>query len=225
MKPSYWLYLFLGIFIADLVVVAMENDTLRYVTKPLLMVGLFAYFISSVRGKKSGLIRWMIGALFFSWLGDIFLMFDGQKPFFFLLGLSSFLIAHIFYILLFAQIRYKENIRNNYLLLLPVAIYYGLLMWLLSPYLGDFILPVRIYGAVICIMLLLALHVVFMKKNPATLYIITGALFFVISDSLLAINKFYQPFSMAGLSVMGTYGLAQLFLVIGTIRYILFKNE
>ena len=42
-----------------------------------------------------------------------------------------------------------------------------------------------------------------------------GALLFVISDSVLAINKFYQPFEVAGVIIMLTYGLAQLFIVEG----------
>ena len=48
----------------------------------------------------------------------------------------------------------------------------------------------------------------------------TGALLFVLSDSVLAINKFYQSFEAAGVVVMTTYGLAQLFITEGAIRYI-----
>ena len=47
-----------------------------------------------------------------------------------------------------------------------------------------------------------------------------GAMLFIISDSLLAINKFYYPFQMAGIFVMVTYGLAQYFITYGAIRYI-----
>lgn len=225
MKPSIWLYLFLAVFLTDLVAVALEQPELRYATKPLLMVTLYLTFLQGTKGSKSSLGKWMTGALFFSWLGDILLMFDAQNPIFFLLGLSSFLLAHVFYIILFGNIRNRESIRNNYLLLLPVAVYYGLLMWLLSPHLGEMTLPVRIYGAVICIMFLLALHLLFMKQKEAALLFAAGAILFVISDSLLAINKFYSPFNWAGIAVMSTYGLAQWFLVGGAIRYIHQQNE
>jgi hypothetical protein len=43
---------------------------------------------------------------------------------------------------------------------------------------------------------------------------------FVISDSALAINKFYQSFELAGIIIMLTYGLAQLFIIEGVMRYI-----
>ena len=48
----------------------------------------------------------------------------------------------------------------------------------------------------------------------------TGALLFVISDSSLAINKFYIPFEYAGIIIMLTYALAQLFIIEGASRYI-----
>jgi uncharacterized membrane protein YhhN len=49
---------------------------------------------------------------------------------------------------------------------------------------------------------------------------VLGALLFVISDSLLAINKFYQDIPLAGVLIMLTYGLAQLFIMEGAISYI-----
>lgn len=47
-----------------------------------------------------------------------------------------------------------------------------------------------------------------------------GALLFIISDSVLAINRFYNQFEPAGLIVMLTYGLAQLLITDGAINYI-----
>jgi uncharacterized membrane protein YhhN len=81
-------------------------------------------------------------------------------------------------------------------------------------------LPVRVYGLVISFMLMLALHLLFLANRKAGLYIAGGAILFVISDSLLAINKFYQSFEAAGFLVMFTYGLAQLFLATGAAAYL-----
>jgi uncharacterized membrane protein YhhN len=47
-----------------------------------------------------------------------------------------------------------------------------------------------------------------------------GAVLFVVSDSLLAINKFYSSFELAGVLIMLTYGMAQLLIVTGAINYI-----
>ena len=104
--------------------------------------------------------------------------------------------------------------------MLIVIIYYVAIIAILSPYLGDMKLPVRIYAIVISFMFLMAMHMLYIKNKTAGFRLMAGALLFVISDSILAVNKFYQPFETAGLFVMATYGLAQLFLMEGAIRYI-----
>jgi uncharacterized membrane protein YhhN len=57
------------------------------------------------------------------------------------------------------------------------------------------------------------------EKKPGR-WMFTGALLFVISDSVLAVNKFYQPFALAPVLIMITYGLAQLLITQGAIEYI-----
>jgi len=105
-------------------------------------------------------------------------------------------------------------------LLLIVVTYYAGLITFLSPYLGDMKLPVRIYGIVISFMFLLAMHMLFIKNKNAGIWMMIGALLFVVSDSVLAINKFYRPFEMAGIIIILTYILAQFFIIEGARRYI-----
>ena len=162
----------------------------------------------------------MLLALAFSWLGDVLLMFELIHGSFFIFGLTAFLVAHIFYIVLFDQVRVKEKIRQSLLPLLPIAIYYILLMSLLQPYLGNMQKPVSVYGLVISIMLSFAVDLWRSKDLVASFFVILGALLFISSDSLLAINKFYSSFEFAGILIMLTYGTAQLFITLGTVRYI-----
>jgi uncharacterized membrane protein YhhN len=75
-----------------------------------------------------------------------------------------------------------------------------------------------VYAAVICSMLLCSLHIFLKVNKPANLFYLVGAVFFVLSDSLLAINKFYQPFAFAGVFIMLTYCAAQYFIVTGFIK-------
>ena len=182
------------------------------------------YFLEQTKIFISGLKTWIMLALFFSWVGDILLMFEERKAVFFLLGLSSFFIAQVFYIVFFHNIRMKENIRGNALLLLLVVVYYAILISVLSPFLGTMKLPVRIYGVVISFMLMLAMHMMLGKNKKAGWWMMVGAILFVTSDSLLAFNKFYSPFNYAGIAVMLTYGLAQLFIIQGAVQYIQFKK-
>ena len=55
-------------------------------------------------------------------------------------------------------------------------------------------------------------------ENKTALFFIIGATLFVASDSLLAFNRFRESFNLAGVSIMTTYILAQLFIVTGAIR-------
>ena len=80
-------------------------------------------------------------------------------------------------------------------------------------------IAVPVYGIVISFMLLLALHMLFISNKSAGQMMMAGAILFVISDSILAINKFYSPFQNAGILIMLSYGLAQLMIVAGAIRY------
>jgi uncharacterized membrane protein YhhN len=164
-------------------------------------------------------------ALLFSLLGDVLLMFQERNSIFFLLGLSAFLLAHVFYIVFFHHVRIKENVKSNPWLLVIVVIYYAALINWLSPFLGSMKIPVSIYGVIISIMFMLAMHMLYIKNKIAGKWMMAGAFLFVVSDSLLAINKFYQPFEAAGVLIILTYGVAQFFIVEGAFRYIRSVNS
>ena len=220
MRKKYRIIVFILILLADLIAVQLNYKIAEYVFKPLIVIWLFAYFILQTRLVKSDLKKWIIIALLFSWLGDVLLMLQGDNSVFFLLGLSAFLLAHMCYILFFHFVRTRENVKSRWYLLLIVVVYYTFLISILSPGLGEMKLPVRIYGIVISFMFMLAMHMLFIKNKTAGLSMMIGASLFVISDSVLAINKFYQPFPQAAVIIMLTYGLAQFFIAEGAGRYI-----
>lgn len=215
-RNSKWLlYLFIIDLVAEWVAIIGNIETIRFLTKPLLLLLLLTYVlfqdIASIKEKTL-----LLAALFFSWAGDLFLLFDSRETNYFILGLLSFLTAHIFYILLFLKLKkaLQPHRKWNPLIILLLLLYTGSLFVLLYPTLGALKIPVIIYAAVLCSMLLTALHA-FSLQTTAGKNVIAGAVLFVASDSLLAINKFYQPFSAASLAIMGTYGLAQLAIVAG----------
>ena len=219
-KSSKWIFLFIIVLLADLVAIYLEKDSMRYISKPLLMPMLVIYFVTMTKTIQSSAKKWMILALLFSWAGDVLLMFESANPNFFIFGLVAFLLAHVFYIVLFDHIRVKEKFRQSLLPLLPIAVYYILLMSLLQPHLGDMRKPVSIYGLIISIMLSFALDLWRLRDRAISFSIIFGALLFITSDSLLALNKFYRQFDHAGLAIMTTYGLAQLLITLGVSKYI-----
>jgi uncharacterized membrane protein YhhN len=225
MRKSIWVISFLIILFADLFAIYSDNETMEMVCKSLLMPVLFGFFIEQTRRVSSLIKAWIILALFFSWVGDILLTFEEDQPKFFLFGLAAFFLAQVFYIIFFHRIRVRESISGNALLLLLVVVYYGILISLISPgferaEFRSLKLPVRIYGVVISFMLMLAMHITLSKYKKAGWLMTIGAMLFVSSDSLLAINKFYLSIEYSSIAIMLTYGLAQLFIVYGAIEYI-----
>ncbi len=219
MRKQGLIILFLLLLVTNITGIEGNHETLQYISKPLLMPVLALFLLSRGIRSPQRMQLWILAALFFSWAGDVLLLFQERIPDFFLFGLSAFLLAHVFYIIFFHRLRVMEGIRSKIILLLPVALYYaGLIIWL-TPWLGDMKLPVQIYGIVISFMLMLALHLLYSRNQRAGYLMVTGAVLFVISDSVLAINKFYQPFAHAGLVIMLTYGMAQLLIVKGVVEY------
>jgi uncharacterized membrane protein YhhN len=202
----------------DIVGITANIEILHFIVKPLLipaLLGLLFYSGSTIPGKK------LLGTgLIFSWLGDVFLLFEYKYALFFIFGLASFLTTHIFYIIYFLRIRSANiSLLKKQPIFIALVLTYGItLVWQLYPQLGDLKLPVIAYAAVICTMLLCSLHIYLKVNKKAGRYYLSGATAFVVSDSLLAINKFYQPFAYAGIFIMLTYCAAQYFIVRGFIE-------
>jgi len=206
--------------ITDLIGIYLKNDILVYVAKPLIAISLIVYFLSATWKFENGLMKIIARALTFSWLGDVVLMFESFNKNIFLIGLVSFLFAHLIYINFFSIVRAGEKIKLKTGLILLVVVYYSGLIFLLFNDLHEMKIPVLGYGIVISVMFLLALHMLFIKNKEAGKMMMLGALLFVASDSILAINKFYESFEFAGIAIMLTYGIAQLLITLGAVRYI-----
>ena len=149
--------------------------------------------------------KWLLRALGFSVLGDMILELPQQLPF--ALGLGSFLIAHIMYIRRFLI----APVTKIWWPIAPISLYCGILFWYMIPNLGPLLVPVFLYILVIATMLWSANIFSHTHKNYLPFI---GAVFFVLSDSLIAINKFIVPFSQARYSIIITYWLAQYLIII-----------
>lgn len=216
----FFLRLFYAVVIIYFIGMALQNDTIMFICKPLLVSSLLVYFLASTKNNVTSLKYLVALALLFSIAGDTLLMFANKAELFFLLGLSAFLIAHIFYIVAFHKIKVKEKVEGKWQWAVVVAIYYFFIISILMPHLGAMKIPVLIYGLVISFMLLVAMLLYDLPDNKTARYILTGAIFFVVSDSILAINKFHHPLEWGGGAIMLTYVAAQFLLTKGLIHYI-----
>lgn len=152
-------------------------------------------------------------ALAFSSLGDALLDLDPGS--YFIGGLLSFLAAHLIYIALFVRNRVRPLKPKGWQLAIVagVLICNILLSQWMAPSLGALTGPVMFYVCVITVMVVSAILAGFSKP-----WVCTGAILFLISDSILAVNKFKSPVPMAGYLIWATYYLAQFGIAIGFLR-------
>lgn len=210
-------YLFLGIL--NLIACASGQGDLQMFTKPLLMPALAFYFYQSV--PATPLNRFVMAALLFSFLGDSLLMFSDYSSLFFTIGLATFLLAHIVYIIINMN-AVNETGKGFKLQWQDIPFFlFGLIIFsIVKKDLGDMYFPALGYTVIICIMSMTARKR--WKKTGMTSFwlVMSGALFFLTSDSLLAINKFLDPIPQADLLIMSTYLIAQFLIIQGLIVFI-----
>lgn len=194
-------------------------------SKPALLVSLIIFFLVDTHNRKTGKFRNLILlGLIFSLGGDVFLMFQNLHNGYFVAGLISFLIGHLFYLWAFT-ITYLNNHeiplikRQGWVMVLVLG--YGIMFFReIKEHVGSLIGPVILYTAAITLMLLMAVNR-YGRVGRASFWLITfGAALFVASDSLLAWNKFVHQLSNSHFLIMSTYGLAQLLIVLGAIKQV-----
>lgn len=200
-------YLFFIVSFFNLLGIALKEPLLVYISKPFIISALWLLY--KFQTTKTNYFYSI--ALFFSLLGDVVLMFNGLN--FFMLGLVSFLIAQVFYILIVSRriqnYSYSKMLKFSIPFLVLVV---GLIYLLESKGLEGMLFPLVIYGITIGIFGTVALYSHFELKNEISKYMLFGALLFITSDALLAINSFYEPMHVLNLIVMLTYISAQYYI-------------
>ncbi len=217
---NIWLPAYFLVSVAHLAAVTLENKSLIFTTKPLLMPLLAVWLAAETRHVPPRFLTKMtFAALAFATLGDVLLMW-GEQPLFFMLGLAAFLFAHLSYIGGFSSIANLKNglLRRQPWRALPFAAFFVGFLWHLWPGISaDMKLPVSIYAAVITIMLLSVLNLGGHVSAKTYWTLLFGALLFMLSDSLLAENKFGSPLPNSRIAIMATY-LAGQFLIVKGVR-------
>ncbi len=176
----------------------------------LVLVAASAYSPSARGQFNPKTLLLLAAALAGSLAGDVFLMFQG----FFIPGLVSFLVAHLFYVALFksGQAWFPHRGALAATLGIGVAMYAFLWAGGLPPALRA---PVAAYVLVIALMAAQAIGRATVLRDAPSLLVAVGAGFFMLSDSLLATNRFVMPLPMAQVWVLATYYAAQALIVSG----------
>jgi len=209
--------LFVSLLSIEIITSSYESfSKLNYLAKPAILISLIVFFWKQSSNMNKAIRILIFLALVFSLLGDILLMFVTQSSFFFIGGLVSFLVAHIFYVSVFLKQRNK-SIKGT--LFIGSMLAYGLLLfYILKASLNDMLVPVIFYMIVILTMAATAFLRQGQVVKSSFVLVLIGAILFLISDSILALNKFYQPLPFSNFSIMFTYAFAQLFIVFGLLK-------
>lgn len=220
---TYSLYAFYLFSIINLIEQVVHTGWLDLATKPFLMIPLLLFYLSA-RAKKIDLLsKYIVGALVFSWFGDLLLMLQGQFDGLFIFGLAAFLIAHICYIFGFRLAKFHETRNTNrsfmHTRLIFLLFIGGTLIYMLYPYLGEMLVPVISYTIVIISMSVAALFRRGWTVDKSFILVYSGALLFIMSDALIAIDKFMNPIAQGRLLIMATYISAQFLIVKGILAH------
>jgi len=187
---------------------AKGQQRLFRVLKPLTMVLIITTAIMARTPVPAAYKTLVLAGLLFSLAGDIALMFPEK---WFTAGLVAFLVAHVFYILAFKP---GPGHALSAGMFIPFIIF-GLLMFrILSPSLGPMKFPVLVYIAAITAMAGLAAGRFIDMGGIRPLLAFAGAVLFLVSDSVLAYDRFAKKLGPAQAIILGTYFPAQLLIAL-----------
>jgi uncharacterized membrane protein YhhN len=195
----------------DWLAVRRRAVRLERIAKPLVMVAL-GWLALSLGALDDNVGRLVLLALVFSLAGDIFLL--GSSTASFIGGLVSFLVAHLEYVLAF--------------LILGFTPWWALIGLLITVALiltsGRRIVAAAARdggvatGAGVTAYLVVISAMVITAGGTARPLVLLGALAFLVSDTVLATDRFVGPRRNARMVVIVTYHLGQLLMVIGALR-------
>lgn len=220
MKQTAYLYFLLASI--EIYAISVGSEMLESIAKPLLMPALILFYWSGAARPLARRDLFVIGAFIFSWIGDVALMFHEEK--FFLIGLIGFLIAHLLYILAFTMVADTVSdpvLRHKVWLVVPLATYLAALLAIVFPVVDSHMkIPVAIYSLVIGTMAIFALNRYKRVNDSSFALVFGGALLFMFSDSLIAVNKFlcHDTLFMGGILIMSLYMAGQYLIAKGMLR-------
>jgi uncharacterized membrane protein YhhN len=219
-NTSLLMHLLFGLIVLiELLGRLLDNIQMEYVVKPLIMIWIAVYFLLFAR--KSSFAIPVLLAFFFSWIGDNSLMLSGRSEYFFFAGVGSFFFAQLSYIYTFA--RYSERggkgfvQKNFWVSFLFLGYLVGILAILFPGLDGVMKTVITIYALSLIGMSVLALNRSGRVSATSFRLVFIGSLLFLLSDSMIAVDKFRMEIPLAGFLIMSTYIAAQYLIMRGLI--------
>jgi uncharacterized membrane protein YhhN len=202
---------FTGVGAAHLVFLFFEKKIPGNITKIFLLPLLAGVYVFGAEKIFAPVLL----ALVFGWGGDLFLLKISDTKFF-RLGLGSFLLGHLCYIIFFV---FFTTTLNTAALIVSMAAAIPLVFIvhsIIRPK-KEMDLPVIVYEIIIMLMSLSALQLALSRRDGYGLLIFAGSLSFLFSDAFLAYSTFRTGPKHASFFVMLSYIAAQAAIVLGSI--------
>lgn len=177
------------------------------------LIPLLALWLLTNRKNNPG-ENWLLAAFFFSWVGDLFLIFKSLESQYFIAGMISFLVAQLVLAKLFYN-QLKPTVSPIKIVgfAIPILLYAGYFLsnFYLQEEVDAFKTPVTAYVIGISIMAIMALSRGFTQTPsiPKIKWVAAGGVLFLISDSLIAYHAFFEEVPHIGGAIMATYLGAQ----------------
>lgn len=211
------LVFFLLVTLVEVYSVYFHKVGLESVVKPFIIIFLSAFYILSA--KKINI--WYLLALFFSFLGDFFLL-DLQ---YFLIGTSCFLIVHLIYVKITIDYIGKFSTGKVMLPLFFFLAFSIVVISLIKDRIDSFIVLVLCYGTVLCSFAALSFFNNVERPNKANKILFFGAFTFIVTNALIGLNRFYGVGDFSRSITMVGYSLAQYLVCIAVIKKNNFRND
>jgi uncharacterized membrane protein YhhN len=215
-RPAVLLGAYAAVSVIHVLGHVAELSVVTTATKPLLMPLLAAFLISSSPRPFTRMVRLVLGALAFSWVGDVALEAERltEVESLFLVGLGGFLVAQVLYVVAFTPVLRASTPPRPPIWALGYVLYGAIMVGFAGPDLGERLLAVAVYTVAICTMGIVA--------SGVNVYTAIGAALFVVSDTFILLG--YQLVDLLWFAenwqrvlVMSTYTLAQGLLVYGVV--------
>jgi uncharacterized membrane protein YhhN len=208
---NIFLVVFALVSVIHIVSIILQKKTLRYISKMLIIPPLLAAYICGM-----GSLFFPIPALVFGWLGDI-LLIRKEKRTWLKLGLVSFLLGHLCYMITFIQILGYASIVNipAMLIFTPQAILLGIVVFRLIKPFKELYFPIALYMFFLVTTGLFGFQVFLINLSLGGLLIISGCFNFMISDTILAYYNFRKQKVSGLVLIMVFYILAQAEIILG----------
>ena len=203
---------FILVSVFHVTVIYLKKEKARRISKCLVVPLLLAVYIAGGGSR----FFFPIPALILGWIGDV-LLIKIEKKTHFVLGLGSFLLGHLCYIIAFIQIlglfssngaACSVNI-SAFVIFVPPSVVLAMVVFRLIKPTKEMFLPVIVYMAVLVTMNLFGFQVSLLHPGLAGLLILSGCFNFIVSDTILAYYTFRKLKLSGAVLIMVYYILAQ----------------